>query len=153
MKNVLLTICLVAILLIAGCAEELQSSRNIRLWIASNEATTLRGGYLVDPNTEFGAEFSWFDCDNDEPRVIAVYAIKHESNLVQIPNPLAGVEGWPEILEGNPYWGAKMFWDLELKTSGFSPFAGVRLEDLFFIEGRLNSTEPSTIMFGIQRDF
>ena len=152
MKKVI-TICLVvAILLIAGCGEELLSTRdrNIRMWVASNESTMIRGGYLVDPNTEFGGQIS---CNDGEPRTIAVYAIRHEPNFIQIPNPFAGVEGWPEIIEGNPYWGARIFRDLDLKTSGFSPLAGIRFEGLFFIEGQLNATEPSAIMAGIQRDF
>ena len=73
MKNVLLTICLVAILLIAGCNSEVSSEKNFRVWVASNESTTLRGGYLVDPNTEIGGEFS---CQDDELRTMGIYVIR-----------------------------------------------------------------------------
>ena len=153
MKNVLLTICLVAILLIAGCNSEVSSEKKVRLWLASNESTSVRGGYLVDPNTEIGGEFS---CQDDELRTIGVYVIRHSSDgVVQVPNPLP-FAGWPEIFEGNTYWGAGMFWDfrdIKGRDAEFSPFAGIRLEDLFFTEVRANSAEPTTFMFGVQKDF
>lgn len=156
MRYLISTICLVLLLLVVGCNSELEvadsSNKNFRLWLASDESTFLRTGYLADPNTEIGGEFSWWDC-SDEPRSVGVYVIRHSSDgLVQVPNPFP-LEGWPETFEGTTYYGARQFWDTKENITRFSPFGGIRLEDLFFTEVRANTNEPAAIMFGIQRDF
>lgn len=151
MKNLLSTICLIAILLIAGCDSELESTRNknIRLWVSSDVSTNIRGGYLVDPNrvTEIGIETVWWDC-NEEPRTIGIYALRHLPDIIQMQPPFGG---WPE-LAGHAYYGAKIFRDLELGESGFAPISGIRVPPFFF-EYKFDSMEPSLFTLGIQYDF
>lgn len=151
MKHLLITICLATILLIIGCNPTppditASSSEKIRIWLGSNESTTFRGGYLVDPNTEIGGEIV---CWDDDLGTLSVYALRHSSDsIVEIINPLR----LSETLEGFFYWGAKMYRDFQLDTSGFSPLSGVRSPP-FYIEGQLNPADPSTLVLGLFYNF
>jgi len=148
MRRLFCTICLMAILIIVGCQSEQEPSQ-FRAWLGGNEATTFRGGYLVDPNTEVGGEIV---CWDDDVRTISVYALRHSSDsIVKFANPFRLVGG-PDTLEGYGYFGGKAYRDIELGISGFSPIGGI-LSRPFYIEGQLNSAEPSTLVAGLFYDF
>ena len=149
MRRVIWTICLMAILLVMGCQSEQEKPSRFRAWLGGNEATTFRGGYLVDPNTEVGGEFV---CWNDDLKTVSVYALRHSSDsVVKFANPFV-LFGGPETLEGYGYFGGKIYKDIDLGTSGFSPIGGI-LSRPFYIEGQLNSAEPSTLVLGLFHDF
>ncbi len=121
------------------------------VWVWGDEATSVRLGYLIDPNTEVGMSASWWN-DETEPQVIGLFGIRYLPEVLQIPNPIV-LDWLPETLKGRPYLGARIERSLRVDTTIFSPLAGIDI-DPFFIEHRFNTFgSMSTTVIGVRFKF
>ena len=151
MKRLLSAICLMAVLLLAGCNSENEQPFT-RLWLSSNEATEVRGGYFIDPNTEAGITAAWWG-DGEEPKKIGGYGISHLRNVkIEVPNIIV-MQGLPETLVGYPFFGAEIYRDCEKERTAFSPLGGATVNP-FFVEGGFNTVDSiATLKFGLYWEF
>lgn len=141
MKQLLMLVIL-ALLLVAGCAEMTASISD------DNDAIGVRAGGFLTENNEAGLSVKIQE-DDSEIRELGLYALHHYPDMaVKFRNPLV-VEFLPEEIEGTPYLGAKMDYDMDMHRCDTEPVAGVIFAETFYIEHSLDGDS----MFGIRFRF
>lgn len=146
-KLILTVVSVVLFLLVAGCSDNYSAS----IW-GDEELGARLGNYLdAEKKTEAGVSGTWRDEDM-EPVTIGIYAIRHEPNMVEIPNPIVW-EGLRDTIIGSPYFGLALDRNLIIDSTDISQIAGISIENFLFIEHRFNSDMPNSTILGIKYDF
>lgn len=142
MKNVI-TVIILAILLVAGCADMTAS-----LWDERDNAIGGRFGYVFtdDPNAtegqmETGLEIVYWP-DGKSTEIFGAYGM-YKFGEVETPNPLP-MEFLPETLKGIPYIGGKVDTD----GNNTMLFGGMEINNTIFMEYR-----GDFILIGLKRKF
>ena len=138
MKNLTLTVIVLALLLVAGCTDMTAS-----LWDERDGGLGGRVGYATG-NTEVGGSFLyWPDGENANAEVFGAYGLYKFPELVEIPLPIQA-EFLPETIMATPYIGAK----IDIDGNASLVIAGVEIENTLFME-----YQDTYILIGLKHKF
>ena len=128
MKNVMTTVVVLALLLVAGCSNQYTAS------VHGGGGIGVRFGNIIDANrVEVGVGGFWLDSERD-PQSLEFYAIRYGPEIVEVANPFGG----PETLSGRPYFGASIRRDFDRDSTNLSPITGISLEQFLYAEYDVN---------------
>ncbi len=134
MKNVIVTVVVLALLLVAGCSDQYTAS------VHGGGGIGVRIGNIIDANrVEIGGGGFWLDGEKD-PQSLEFYAIRYGPDIIEVANPFGG----PETLSGRPYFGASIRRDFDRDSTNLSPITGISLEQFLYAE--YNIDEEDTIL-------
>ena len=150
MKRVILIVALMLCLVGVARAEEQNTpepDKAVTLWLSGSspayQNTNLSAMFgIKDKNAEAGIAvecrmFSEGDTANDIQSDLAIgpYAVYHFPDILDVNNPL-NIPWLPEKIAGHPFVGLSYVVDRSGKGAAMSPFAGIRLLDLFTLKGK-----------------
>lgn len=128
MKNLITTVVVLALLLVAGCSNQYTGS------VHGGGGIGVRLGNIIDANrVEIGGGAFWLDGEKD-PQSLELYAIRYGPNIIEVTNPFAG----PDKLNGKPYFGASIRRNFDLDSTSLSPITGISLEQFLYAEYDIN---------------
>ena len=150
MKTTVLIVALLLCLVGVARAEEQNTpepDKAVTLWLSGNspayQNTNLSAMLgLKDKNAEAGVAlecrmYSEGDTSTDTQSDLALgpYAVHHFPDVLDVNMPF-NVPWLPEKLTGNPFVGLSYVMDIKGKGAAMTPFAGIRLLDLFALTGK-----------------
>ena len=153
LKKPLITLCLVSILLLAGCMTELDRPNSIWL-MGDEEVATAMIGTRVTRNNEVGILYQTYPNNlDDDSDLFGAYAAYHFPDLVQMPNPFGG-----ESTDVSAFIGAQTTID-ENYIDQISPFVGFIFWDFLVVKyendafDNRNSSDEQAIIAGLRFRF
>lgn len=131
MKNVITTVVVLVLMLVAGCSDQYSAS------VHGGGGIGVRVGNIIDANrVEVGAGAFWPDGERD-PESFEIYAMRFGPNIVTVTNPFAG----PPEISGRPYFGAVLSRNFDLDSTNLTPITGISLEQFLYAEYDLNKND------------